>query len=140
MARATGPLLVLSTARAEFADAHPGFGTGREGMTSITLQSLTQAEAAALVSGLLPAADVPDALERTIVETAEGNPFFLEEIVLRLVDTGAIVAAGDGWRATAAAAQITIPDTVHGVLAARIDALSLGWIVAEAVALERLRG
>jgi hypothetical protein len=93
-------------------------------MTSITLQSLTQTEAAALVSGLVPGADVPDVLRRTIVDTAEGNPFFLEEIVLQLVDTGAIVVAGDGRRATAAAAEITIPDTVHGVLAARIDALS----------------
>ena len=102
VARAAGPLLVIATARPELTDAHPGLGNGREGMTSITLQSLTQAEAAALVSGQLPAADVPDVLQRTIVETAEGNPFFLEEIVLGLVDTGAIVVAGDGWRATAA--------------------------------------
>ena len=123
LVRSAGPLVVVATARPEFADAHPGFGAGREGVTSLTLQALTEAEAVALVDGLLPAADVPDALRRSIVGTAEGNPFFLEEIILRLVDTGAIVAAGDGWRATADAAQITIPDTVHGVLAARIDAL-----------------
>ncbi len=123
LVRSAGPLVVVATARPEFADAHPGFGAGREGVTSLTLQALTEAEAVALVDGLLPAADVPDALRRSIVGTAEGNPFFLEEIILRLVDTGAIVAAGDGWRATADAARITIPDTVHGVLAARIDAL-----------------
>jgi len=123
LVRSGGPLLVIATARPEFADAHPGFGAGREGVTSITLPALTEVEAAALVDGLLPAADVPDVLRRSIVGTAEGNPFFLEEIVLRLVDTGAIVSEGDGWRATAEAARITIPDTVHGVLAARIDAL-----------------
>jgi DNA-binding SARP family transcriptional activator len=123
LVRSGGRLLVVATARPELADAHPGFGTGREGLTSITLQALTEAEAVALVDGLLPAADVPDALRRSIVGTAEGNPFFLEEIVLRLVDSAAIVPTGDGWRTTAEAARITIPDTVHGVLAARIDAL-----------------
>jgi DNA-binding SARP family transcriptional activator len=123
LVRSEGRLLVVATARPEFADAHRGFGTGRDGVTSITLQALTEAEATVLVDGLLPAADVPDGLRRSIVGTAEGNPFFLEEIVMRLVDSGAIVATGAGWRATAEAAGVTIPDTVHGVLAARIDAL-----------------
>jgi class 3 adenylate cyclase/DNA-binding winged helix-turn-helix (wHTH) protein len=123
LVRSGGRLLVVATARPEFADIHPGFGSGREGVTSITLQALTEAESAVLVDGLLPAADVPDGLRRSIVDTAEGNPFFLEEIVMRLVDSGAIVPTGEGWRATAEAAGLTIPDTVHGVLAARIDAL-----------------
>jgi DNA-binding SARP family transcriptional activator len=123
LVRSGGRLLVVATARPELADAHPGFATGREGVTSITLQALMEAEAVALVDGLLPAADVPGPLQRSIVGTAEGNPFFLEEIVLGLVDSGAIVPTGDGWRTTAEVARVTIPDTVHGVLAARIDAL-----------------
>jgi DNA-binding SARP family transcriptional activator len=124
LVRSEGRLLVVATARPELADAHPGFATGREGVTSITLQALTDAESVVLVDGLLPAADVPDDLQRSIVATAEGNPFFLEEIVLRLVDSGAIVPTSEGWRTTAEAGRVTIPDTVHGVLAARIDALS----------------
>ena len=59
LVRSGGRLLVVATARPEFADAHPGFGTGREGVTSITLQALTEGEAVALVEGLLPAATCP---------------------------------------------------------------------------------
>jgi class 3 adenylate cyclase len=122
--RSDGPLLLLATARPEFAETQPGFPAGREGATSISLKSLSESQAAALVGGLLRAAELPEELAREIVRTAEGNPFFLEEIVLRLIDTGAIVQEGDRWRAEASAGRLGIPDTVHGVLAARIDALS----------------
>jgi class 3 adenylate cyclase len=122
--RSDGPLLLLATARPEFAEAHPGFPAAREGATSLSLQSLGESQAEALVEGLLHAAELPAQLGREIVRAAEGNPFFLEEIVLRLIDTGAIVQEGNRWRAETGAESISIPDTVHGVLAARIDALS----------------
>ena len=114
--RSDGPLLLLATARPEFAETQPGFPAGREGATSISLKSLSESQAAALVGGLLRAAELPEELAREIVRTAEGNPFFLEEIVLRLIDTGAIVQEGDRWRAEASAGRLGIPDTVHGVL------------------------
>src|SRR5262249_1497267 len=124
IAGTAGPLLVLATARSEFAEARPGFAARREGTASISLPSLTDSQAAALVEGLLRVTELPEELSGEIVSTAEGNPFFLEEIVLRLIDTGAIVRDGDRWRAAAGAGRLEIPDTVHGVLAARIDALS----------------
>ena len=58
-----------------------------------------------------------------ILERAEGNPFFLEEIVRRLIDGGLIERVGDRWRATEGIEEVEIPDTVQAVLAARIDLL-----------------
>jgi DNA-binding SARP family transcriptional activator len=122
-ARVDGPLLVVATARPELAETHPGFAAGREGTTAVSLQPLPEPEATRLIAGILPAAELPESLRREIVRMAEGNPFFLEEIVLRLLDTGAVVRDGDRWRVTAEAARIALPDTVHSLLAARIDAL-----------------
>jgi hypothetical protein len=122
-ARVDGPLLVLATARPELAETHPGFAAGRQGTTAVTLQPLPEEEATRLLAGILPSAELPAALRDGIVRMADGNPFFLEEIVLRLLDTGAIVRDGGRWRVTSEAARIALPDTVHSLLAARIDAL-----------------
>jgi hypothetical protein len=59
-----------------------------------------------------------------ILERAEGNPFFLEEIVRHLIDVHAIVREGDRWRAAGSIGDVDIPDTVQAVLAARIDLLA----------------
>jgi hypothetical protein len=81
-------------------------------------------EGTALVEGLLESVELPGELGRDIVRTADGNPFFLEEIVLQMIDTGVIVRERDRWRASVDGAAIALPDTVHGVIAARIDALA----------------
>ena len=78
----------------------------------------------------------PTASASQILERAEGNPFFLEEIVRHLIDDGRIVRAGDRWRAAPDIGDVEIPDTVQGVLAARIDLLD----AAEKRALQRGRG
>ena len=72
---------------------------------------------------LLTVDDLPPSVHATILERAEGNPFYIEEIVRRLIDEGAVVQTGDRWLATDTVASIDIPDTVQGVLAARIDLL-----------------
>ena len=58
-----------------------------------------------------------------ILDRAEGNPFFLEEIVRQLVDSRSVWLEGERWRAAGDITQVEIPDTVQGVLAARIDLL-----------------
>ena len=76
-----------------------------------------------MVRSLLTVDDLPPSVHATILERAEGNPFYIEEIVRRLIDEGAVVQTGERWLATDTAATIEIPDTVQGVLAARIDLL-----------------
>jgi class 3 adenylate cyclase/tetratricopeptide (TPR) repeat protein len=123
LARSSGPLLFVVTARPEFAEAHPRFATGREDASSVSLRPLTEQQSEELVERLLTVADMPSGLREEILVKAEGNPFFLEEIIRRLIDEGALVREDDRWRATNAAHGVVLPDTVHALLAARIDAL-----------------
>jgi tetratricopeptide (TPR) repeat protein len=123
LARTEGPLLLVATARPEFAQGRPEFGAAREDFSTVSLRPLTETQSAELVEGLLTEAHIHDELRGEILAKAEGNPFFLEEIIRRLIDEGAIVREGDRWTATPAARTVILPDTVHGLLAARIDAL-----------------
>jgi tetratricopeptide (TPR) repeat protein len=124
LARSVGPLFLVATARSEFAQAHPDFAAGREDSSSVSLRPLTEEQSGELVEELLLVADLPDELRREILAKAEGNPFFLEELIRRLIDEEALVREGERWRATDAARSTILPDTIHGLLAARIDALS----------------
>jgi len=123
LARSSGPLVLVTTARPQFAEARPAFAAGREDVASISLRPLTGDQSGELMDGLLAVADLPEDLREEMLAKAEGNPFFLEEIVRRLIDEGALVQEGDRWRATEAARGVALPDTIHGLLAARIDAL-----------------
>jgi class 3 adenylate cyclase/tetratricopeptide (TPR) repeat protein len=125
LARSTGPLLFVVTARPEFAQSNPDFASGREDASSIALRPLTEQQSLDLMEGLLAEADLPLELKEEVLSKAEGNPFFLEEIIRRLIDEGALVREGDRWRATDSARRVVLPDTVHALLAARIDALPL---------------
>jgi ABC-type oligopeptide transport system substrate-binding subunit/class 3 adenylate cyclase len=93
--------------------------------TDLVLQPLSPVESQTLVSNLLRIEDLPDVLRRRILHRAEGNPFYVEEVIRSLIDRGAIVQdeATGRWTATRAVAEIPIPDTLQGVLMARIDRL-----------------
>ena len=121
--RSQGAIVVVGTARPEFAAAHPGFLEAREDSAQVTLRPLSEAQTGALVEALLDVADLPATLRQQLADRAEGNPFFLEELIRRLIDEGAIVADGDGWRATDQAVKVRLPDSIHGLLASRIDGL-----------------
>jgi class 3 adenylate cyclase/tetratricopeptide (TPR) repeat protein len=123
LGRTTGPVLLLATARPEFAQSHAGFAAGREDVTSLTLRPLNERETSTLMDELLSLADLPAEVRARIGERAEGNPFYLEEILRRLIDEGALVRDGERWRTTAHIGSTPLPDTVHALLAARIDAL-----------------
>ncbi len=94
--------------------------------TDVWLNPLSADESVALVSHLLRAEDVlPPRLRQRILAYAEGNPFYIEELLRSLIDSDAMVQdpATGRWRATQDVDDITIPDTLHGVLRARIDRL-----------------
>ena len=80
-------------------------------------------DADALVRSLLDVDGLPESMFGQILARAEGNPFFLEEIVRQLVDNRSVWLEGGRWRAAGDITQVEIPDTVQGVLAARIDLL-----------------
>jgi len=76
-----------------------------------------------LLVSLFGEGTIPPQLEQQILEGAEGNPFYLEELVGTLAETGVLVRDGDGWRFDHEA-EIVIPPTVEKVILARIDRLS----------------
>jgi len=121
--RVVGPVLFLCPARPQLIERRPAWGGGRRNVSSVALEPLSEEEADRLVSLLLAVEDLPEAVHRRILERAEGNPFFLEEIIRHLIDEGRIVREGGRWRATQEVASVEIPDTVQAVLAARIDLL-----------------
>ena len=121
--RSQGPVLIVATARPEFAASDPAFVDGIEGSAILELEPLSDDQSERLVAGLLIGAELPVDLRARMTKTAEGNPLFLEEMVRRLIDEGVVVRGADGWVARAGAHSPTLPDTVIAILAARIDAL-----------------
>ena len=91
--------------------------------TEILLKPLSPSEQNRLVDNLLAIAEMPEPVRGLIFEHSEGNPFYVEEIVRSLIDQGAILREGDTWRAAKDLTDITIPETLEGVLLARIDRL-----------------
>jgi class 3 adenylate cyclase/tetratricopeptide (TPR) repeat protein len=121
--RVVGPVLFVCPSRPDLTATRPAWGGGRRNHSSIALDPLTPEQADRLVHELLTIDDLPASVHARILERAEGNPFFLEEIVRQLIDEGHLVREGDRWRARDAIEQVVIPDTVQAVLAARFDLL-----------------
>ena len=122
LARSTGPVLLVTTARPELRKAHPEFGGAGEGVAVLALRALTAQQSSTLLDEILEGSALPETLRRDLVATADGNPLFLEEIIRRLIDGGVLVLRGTGWH-VAGTLPTALPDTVLAVLGARIDAL-----------------
>lgn len=118
---ATAPVLLVCLARPELLERRPGWGGGKRNATTLMLEPLSPEAAEHLVEALL-GGEVPPTL-RPALGRAEGNPFFLEELLRMWVDGGALRRRDGGWEVTAAATGVPLPDTVHSLVAARIDRL-----------------
>jgi class 3 adenylate cyclase/predicted ATPase len=116
-------VLLLCPSRPELLDARPSWGTGRLGSSALTLSPLSPGQSETLLQALLGADLIPDVVARAILEPAEGNPFFVEEMLSMLVEQGALERADGGWTATPLLGTASVPDSIHGVIAARIDLL-----------------
>ena len=123
VSRSSGPLMVIATARPEFVERHPHFGSGSHEFATMTLTPLSDSRTDELIDRLLSGAALDPKVRASIVDKAGGNPFFVEELIQRLVDEGALVHDRDGWKTTPAAQLISLPESLHALLAARIDAL-----------------
>jgi len=110
--------------------------------TDLRLEPLSKAESETLVGNLLHVEDLPPELRERILDHAEGNPFYVEEILRSLMHGGVIAydKATGRWRATQDVADIALPDTLHGVLRARIDRLDPGarWVLQRAAVIGRV--
>jgi class 3 adenylate cyclase/tetratricopeptide (TPR) repeat protein len=117
------PLLLLCVARPQLLEAHPSWAAGRANAATITLDALSPAETTTLISRLLDVDDLPDELRARVVQRSEGNPLFCEEFLRMLIDEGRVERVAERWRATATAADVRVPESIHALLGARLDGL-----------------
>lgn len=113
------PLLIVATARPDLPDTLRG-RVGETG-TLIQLDPLTRREAQRLLQELVTA-ELPGAVREEVLVRAEGNPFFLEELLAGLIDSGLLQPDGVG-RAATSPTTFVVPDSLHATLASRIDLL-----------------
>jgi len=122
--RSSSVLFVLAT-RSEGVEQAPfrQQGVQRGRTRTIHLAPLDDAEQGALLAQLVGAGTLPEELARRLLDVAEGNPFFLEESIRSLIDAGAVVRRGDGYRFDHEVG-IDVPKTVEQALVSRIDRLT----------------
>ena len=109
----------------------PGQATGRDNWpgdlrdySSLTLSPLSSEDSAALLGLLLDPVTVPEQVRNSLAERAEGNPFFLEEMIGHLEDEGLLSWDGSSWVATGRISAGGLPERVQDVILARLDLLT----------------
>lgn len=115
----TGPMVVLLLSRPPSpVDLAPD-----DSHVRMALSELSEPESRQLVGSLLEIDGLPARLESDIIARAEGNPFFVEEIIRSFIQTGVVWLDGDTWRATPEIEQVAIPESVQAIVAGRVDRL-----------------
>lgn len=126
------PLLVLCTARPELVDRDPSWAGTIGGSLTITLPPLRSNGIATLFSHLFSKVAFSADLLSPLVELADGNPLYAQEYVRMLIERGTVRQGGRGWTLDGAdgrdapahtAAGLPMPDSVHAVIANRVDLL-----------------
>jgi class 3 adenylate cyclase len=103
------PLLIVATARPELLDRRPDWGGGKRNVTTLSVAPLTETETAKLLANLLDQPMLDAETQQAVLRRAEGNPLYASEYARMLADF-----EGD---------ELPLPETVQGLIAARIDAL-----------------
>jgi len=128
------PVYVLVFARPELGEIRPGFGTGRNRIT-LALDPLDPASMETLVEALVPG--MPPAARAAVSAHAQGIPLFAVETVRALIDRDIVQPVEGVYRLVGDIGQLKVPDSLHALLAARLDALDpqLRRLVADAAVL-----
>ncbi|HST17942.1 MAG TPA: adenylate/guanylate cyclase domain-containing protein [Gaiellaceae bacterium] len=116
------PLLVVCSARPELLERRPTWGGGKLNAVTLALSPLGPEDAARLVATLLEQPLLPAALQHALLDRAEGNPLYAEQYVRMLVDRGFLVRGTTGWE-LAGSGELPLPETLQGIIAARLDGL-----------------
>ncbi len=114
------PIFMLALARPELGHARPGFGAGRNRIT-LTLDPLDPVSMDALVDALVPG--MPGPARAKITAQAQGIPLFGVETIRSLIDRDIVQPMEGVYRLTADIGELAVPDSLHALLAARLDAL-----------------
>jgi predicted ATPase len=116
-----GPLLLIATARPELVEQRPGWGV-RLNATTLELEALSSEDAVRMLDELL-GGTLPIGLREVVVQRAEGNPFFVEELLGTLIDRQLLERQNGSWLLAELPSDFFVPDTVQAIVAARVDLL-----------------
>ena len=116
------PIFVVTLARPELMERRPTWGAGQRSFTSLYLEPLSQQAMEELLAGLVPG--LPVEVRDRILARAEGIPLYAVETVRMLLDRGLLVQDGPAYRLTGEVEALEVPETLHALIAARLDGLS----------------
>jgi class 3 adenylate cyclase/tetratricopeptide (TPR) repeat protein len=116
------PIFVLTLARPELVERRPTWGAAQRTFTSLYLEPLSREAMRELLTGLVPG--LPAELQEQILARAEGVPLYAVETVRMLLDRGLLVQEGSAYRLTGAVESLDVPETLHALIAARLDGLT----------------
>jgi len=119
------PVLMVCVARTSLFERHPDWGSEQPDHTLLDLAPLSVQDCFCLVEEILKKADqLPEDFTDLIVKSAEGNPFYIEEMIKMLIDEGAISVGYPNWQIKPdRLANIHVPPTLTSLLQARVDGL-----------------
>jgi predicted ATPase/class 3 adenylate cyclase len=118
------PIFVVTLARPELAQRRPTWGAGQRAFTSIYLEPLSQGAMVELLDGLVPG--LPATVVEQILDRAEGVPLYAVETVRMLLDRGLIAEDEASYRLVGEVGRLDVPETLHALIAARLDGLEEG--------------
>jgi predicted ATPase/DNA-binding SARP family transcriptional activator len=95
-------------------------------LTEVRLRELTPRQSQQLVEALLTIENLPPQVKATILQKAQGNPLFVEEVIRSLIDTGIVYRQGETWCASAAIETVVVPESIQSVILSRVDRLGEG--------------
>ena len=117
-----GPMLLVCLARQELLDLREEWGED-PGATSMTLEPLSDNDIARVVETVLGEGNVPEVVRARIVESAGGNPLFVEQMLSMMIDDGLLRQEEGVWSPVVDLEQVDVPPSVQALLAARVDRL-----------------
>ncbi len=89
----------------------------------IQLENLSLSDSQSMLESLLKSESIPSDLKRWVQNKAEGNPFYLEELINSLIESDRLVQDGTGWKITGSLTESDIPSSLHGLISGRLDRL-----------------
>jgi len=118
-------LLIVCVARHRLFERRPHWGEGLAYHRRLELQPLTKNDSSQLVTEILQKVDqIPETLQDLVVRGAEGNPFYIEELIKMLIEDGVVIPGEESWCVEPERlAEVEVPATLTGVLQARLEGL-----------------
>jgi class 3 adenylate cyclase/tetratricopeptide (TPR) repeat protein len=115
------PIFIVALARPDLLERRSGWGAGRRNYVSLSLEPLTESAMRQLLAGLVPG--LPERAVRAVLERADGIPLYAVETVRMLVAEGKLESVGGAYRPTGDLGGLAVPETLHALIAARLDGL-----------------